>query len=222
MVFLDTWHQRCRVAALYAKSGFFVFLWSCLCSELRVQPEGAQTGPAQSGFAVSSLLPSVSPAPLGALRSGPKRRLNCSGHSLVLSSALGFLLSPAGSRRGQCQAGEVWNGRRRCPGHSGQGFLQEWQAVPPVPPRSKPHLPSPPVLAGSREGPGYPGDGYSQPAGGNEGENGGSKEESWGCGAGRELTDPPDPSQGLSTALCAWGDFPNPLHGAARAPEPPA
>lgn len=129
-------------------------------------------GPGQSGFEVSSPISSISPAPpglaWGGVRSGPKRRLNCSGQSLVVSSPLGFLLSPPESLRGQsqdipaCWSSSNWEtgkkrvvwlllpascgkGKRRClirsgnEGTSGERFLQRMEETPSFPPASFPY-----------------------------------------------------------------------------------
>lgn len=75
-----------------------------VCS--RKEPRQAQAR-ADLKFPVCFPGPSISPAPrglaLGGVRSRPKKRLNCSGQSLVVSSPLGFLLSPPESPKGQSQ-----------------------------------------------------------------------------------------------------------------------
>lgn len=124
-------------------------------------------GPGQSGFEVSSPISSISPAPpglaWGGVRSGPKRRLNCSGQSLVVSSPLGFLLSPPESLRGQSQdipacwsssnwetgkesgvaaaASQLWKGEEKVPDSQwitrvllGSVSCSKWKKLPPFPP----------------------------------------------------------------------------------------
>lgn len=121
----------------------------------------------------------------------------------------------------------MWNGRRRCPGHSGEGFLQERQKFPPVPPRSKSRLPLSSSPGWEQGGPLVTlGMGYSQPAGEMRVKMGDQRRNPWGCGAGRELTDPQFPALlpgAHSTALlCVLGVISQTHCTVLRAHKPPA
>lgn len=240
MVFLDTWHQRCRVAPPYAKEGFFVealFLWSCLCSELRVQPEGAQTGPGQSGFAVSSLLPRAQCQPSSTGCSQVRAQEEIKLFWTQLSAELSPGISSFSCREPQrampaCpgwleQLERCGTGGEGARGTLGRVSCRNGRKSLLSLPGANPAFPSPPVPAGSREGPWLPW-GWVTHSLQEEMrvKMGDQRRNPWGCGAGRELTDPPVPSPAARgsrhcSALCAWGDFPNPTARCCQSSQTP-